>query len=290
MFIDYWKAILKKFEQKKAANELSLRLLDLSPANLRDECVAVCKTRFERNDERTLEAFFFGKKEDVAGYIKAIEKIDIDKFRPVINFIKGNVSNPAHHTVELVAWLIDFRPRPFNDSDIYPEPETIKPPISKPADKPVDDPVYIPPPPVILASETNTRTGFNWKKLVKPAIILCVLIIGAYFISKNIGQKANIQEGCMYWNSDHYEQISCNKKMGDAMIIALDTVKLKYFRKIMKEDTITYNSIGKLWYIKINNKPEYFTARGKHPLYPALILKPITAHIIDTYIKVDSVK
>lgn len=311
MYADYQGSILKKLEKEKSAGILSLRLSQPTPAKLKEECIEVCMVRFDGIDENILSAFF-GKQPDRPAYIKAIKRCETSKFKPMLNFINRRTVNPDTRIVELLAWLIDFEPRPWDMNKKYESDseeliirkggqqkgeddkasaetkvEAHKPGIDKKRLQTATNPN--------LSAQLNSSFKPDTKKInnkrVLLVVALCLLLVSSfYFFSKreNTGNKQDKEQACMYWSFDHYEPVSCNKKMGDIMVIALDTVKQKYFKKIMKEDTITYNSIGKLWYIKINNKLEYYTARGKHPLNPTLILKPITAHIIDTWVSRDS--
>lgn len=41
-----------------------------------------------------------------------MERIDPDKFRPLVNLLKDRVRDPRHSIIELLGWLIDFNPRP----------------------------------------------------------------------------------------------------------------------------------------------------------------------------------
>ncbi len=63
--------------------------------------------------------------------------------------------------------------------------------------------------------------------------------------------------GCMYWAGDHYQPVPCNQKVPNTLVVALDTLLIKNFRKITQPDTITNRAIGLVWYSKINNKVEF---------------------------------
>jgi hypothetical protein len=83
---------------------------------------------------------------------------------------------------------------------------------------------------------------------------------------------------------DSEPQASCNQKQGDAMVLALDTAKLAKFRKITRPDTITARALGRVWYCKINNKVQFFTADGYHPVHVERHLKPLTLYMINKHI------
>ncbi|WP_315823473.1 hypothetical protein [Paraflavitalea speifideaquila] len=61
----------------------------------------------------------------------------------------------------------------------------------------------------------------------------------------------------MYWAGDHYQPVPCNQKVPNTLVVALDTLLIKNFRKITQPDTITNRAIGLVWYSKINNKVEF---------------------------------
>lgn len=44
----------------------------------------------------------------------AIRRFDPDKFKPLNNFLKKG-TNTDLKNIELLAWLIDFRPRPYSN-------------------------------------------------------------------------------------------------------------------------------------------------------------------------------
>ena len=115
LFIDYTDLVLKAYIEKRESNRLSQLLMHPTAASIRQECLNVYNERNSRGvpvEENTLRAFFgvppAGKN---FGYI--IERYNADKFRPLQSLIKGEIKNPAVITVELLAWLIDFNPRPL---------------------------------------------------------------------------------------------------------------------------------------------------------------------------------
>jgi hypothetical protein len=123
-------------------------------------------------------------------------------------------------------------------------------------------------------------------KVVIAGILLVVIGAGRYWW-KNVAQPQSIIPGngaCMYWAEDHFQQIPCNQKIPNAIVVALDTVKVKNFKKITRPDTITHKAKGNVWYSKINKKLEFFTADGEHPEVIGRRLKPITDYIINKYI------
>ncbi|MGY3053072.1 hypothetical protein ACVWYG_001269 [Pedobacter sp. UYEF25] len=94
-------------------------------------------------------------------------------------------------------------------------------------------------------------------------------------------KKSDTHKECMYWTGDHYEAITCYKKIYGKEIIALDTLMLFHFKK--NPDTLTTYSLGKVWYLKKNGKLEFFSAFGHHTIFTDKELKPISAYIINNY-------
>lgn len=90
-------------------------------------------------------------------------------------------------------------------------------------------------------------------------------------------------DGCMYWTGTEYKAVDCDAQIPNTQILALNQQKLDHFKKITLPDTMTFNSLNKVWYSKINNEVEFFTTKGKHPLKTDRILKPITIHILGKY-------
>ena len=113
VYIDYTNSILQYYESKRNKNELSLRLSLPSPAELRDECEAVFLERYDPKDDITLKTFFGAYKDKQSG-LRAIEHHSIDKFKPLVRYLKKETKDTQHKNIELLAWLIDFKPRPFD--------------------------------------------------------------------------------------------------------------------------------------------------------------------------------
>lgn len=88
--------------------ESSIVLANPKPSGLRDEALAVCKSGRDGVDVlRFFTKVITRKKEEIGA-------LDIDKFKPVQNFLIGKTNEPTPKVVELVALLIDFQPRPFD--------------------------------------------------------------------------------------------------------------------------------------------------------------------------------
>jgi hypothetical protein len=112
MFIDYKNLVFQDYQQKKLANAISLNLMYPTSAKIKAECIAACESRYNRKDEKALKTFF-GQYHDKAGCLKAIARCATDKFKPLANFLKANTANTDIKNIELLAWLTDFKLRPF---------------------------------------------------------------------------------------------------------------------------------------------------------------------------------
>lgn len=328
MFDDYKEKVILTYEEKKKANAISFNLIHPAPAKLKEECLRVYEERPLKKDENLFRSFFESKG-DAINYSGNIKAIDIDKFRPLINFVKRKTNFTETKNVELLAWLIDFEPRPYKDDFDYinmpvsgggnspvpvPTPDPIAVPVpvpvppkdpESPVPPPIDEPIDpIPPtkkdPPIppeikgikrikqiIIQKILAFIERYKWLKHAVPksrnekaAISLIIIFTIASITYILIRDNKN----CMYWTGEHYEAISCEQTVDDVAIIAKDTVKLNHLKKIMHPDTLTLNSLGKVWYVRTYEGLEFYTSDGFHPIYSERRLKPITTHIIDKYI------
>ncbi|HEX2628569.1 MAG TPA: hypothetical protein VHM26_06155 [Chitinophagaceae bacterium] len=304
---DYITLVVEAYKKKQSENNLSPLLANLTRANIRQECLNVYNERIgqaEKEETDTLRAFF-GVPQAGKDFSDLIEDFDLDKLRPLENLMRKKIKNPAMPNVELLAWLIDFKPRPYfygmeiilstdqsaiiNDGikdDAYSNEE------EKGEDKnenPGDDNEN---------SELPGKGKFRFRlkalnnKLSKAAAILLIGTIsfgGIYFIGQQQGIKqkkfgnANAAS-CMYWAGDHYEEIACNDKRTDRFKLPLDAEKMKNFKKINREDTITARSIGKVHYIKIYSGIEFYTTGGTHPIENTKNLHPLSPYMFDKYL------
>ncbi len=301
----YTKLVVAAYNKKKANNELSPLLAQSTPANIRRECANVYQERYAKKDEPTLRAFF-GPAEQGRKFLSVIQEFDVSKFKPLDTYLKGAGRKGINdRNLELLAWLIDFRHRPYVfGMDVILDEDALSI-----IGRPIGDPLPPPPKPGIeqntvsenpAPNEGNPTTplqaiaaGDEKKHTSKTArAIFWVGIIslgGLYFIwqQDKDGQMAlgNANTGCMYWAEDHYEQVPCNEDPKGRLILALDKEKLKNFRKITRADTITEWSIGKIYYLKNNRVLEYYTIGGNHPVDVTRTLKVLSPYMFDTYLR-----
>src|SRR5690606_37383253 len=167
----------------------------------------------------------------------AIERFGAAKFKPLRNFLVGKTINPDENVVKLLAVLIDFQPRPFDQwrearsggqSEDQEHTETEESNSEESGQN---------------AGEERNPQGQNeeggerhtnkppkevWTALKMPAIcglVAASAVIGTSQIWRPLHQ-------CMYWTGDSYKPISCKETREDAVIIALDKQLVDDFKKI----------------------------------------------------------
>lgn len=300
LYIEYKELVIQDYRKKKTARSLPFDISQPSPAKLRNECLTVCRKRYDKTDERTLEAFF-GQGVDEPSWLRLIGQCDIDRFRPLVNFLKNPAINPDIKIVELLAWLIDFQPRPFDKAEKYDVNTLIDSGIG-PVESKRDDKIV---------SETQTgqldqnegiassgegtsrKVPLGYKgptlniRTAVVAVIILALAGNSIYLARTNKSIRIVPAGpqvCMFWADDHYEVISCNQKHRDTLIVALDSELLVHFKKIARPDTITDKAIGYVWYIRYRGKYEFYTHEGYHPIEPLLRLRPITGYIIRNHV------
>ncbi len=309
LFGDYQDQVLQSYKERAAANNLSPRLIRPTPAELKNECFAVCSERYRRSDDHTLRAFF-GKSGDQDTCLEAIEELSIGRFKSLINFMKEETSDPKEKIIELLAWLIDFQPRPFEmwkknspgaavvqtpTEEKKPEKETFssgegssenREVLSKP--DPVKTGDAFPPKPPVDEKVSGKPESKSQKKAIILAIIVMAISIGivSYWTwrGKTTSNILTGNEKCMYWAGDHYEPVSCSQKMDGILVLALDSERLTHFKKITRWDTVTLKSKGLIWYAKIKGNIELYTKEGFHPTDLQQRLRPMTEYIYYKYI------
>lgn len=118
MLEDYKKAVISDYHDKKEKGLLSLNLAHPTPAKLRNESLVALKSRTKKEDHAFIKDFFnFGTKSE--DYSRSIERFDADKLRPLVRLLKGLIEDTDPRNVELLAWLIDFEPRPYKFGGDY---------------------------------------------------------------------------------------------------------------------------------------------------------------------------
>lgn len=112
MYKDYLDDIVKHYREGEMNGDLPLRLIQPTPAGIKEECISVCEARFRKEDLRTLNTFFKGES-DQHSMLKAINRFDRNRFKPLVKFLKKETKSTDDLNIELLGWLIDFPGRPY---------------------------------------------------------------------------------------------------------------------------------------------------------------------------------
>jgi hypothetical protein len=303
--LQYLKLLLADLNRKRNDNRISPFLLRPTPANLKQECAHVCQERFAKKDEQTLRAFF-GPADSEKKFLKLIEDFPIDKFRPLVKYLKGETETTDDKNLEILAWLIDFKHRPL---EFAKEVELTKEELSilekSASDRGLEKAgeagernilregilnenaeTHLLPeiavgddrrslPPAIGSPERNRRSS----RVTAGVLILLIFIICA------IALWRQDETGCMYWTGDHYEAIPCDTGDNNIFKLPMDSEKLRNFRRILQDDTITEASIGKIYYIQIGGRIEYYTMKGRHPVDMTRNLRVLSKYMYNKHLR-----
>jgi hypothetical protein len=298
----YSNLIIEVFKLKKANKKLENCWTRPTPKSVKEECRRVCFERYSTADQGALREFFgkAGTKEET---LKSIDAIDIDRFRPVINLIKGQTSNPESKNVELLAWLINFQPRPFDYTSEFSRKleelelrikngELFKEEMPVEQEKKEEEKLT-----TTQLDISDTRTNYtlpakkhfklpgrNWLIGLGLVSVTGIGAIWKFNPSNGAIPKAETKNTtCLYWNGYEYKNIPCSTS-GDTILIPFKP-ELLDFKRITTPDTITVLSIGKVHYSKKNKVLEYFTTDGKHPEDTARKLRPLSRYMYDKYLR-----
>jgi hypothetical protein len=270
MFDDYKKEVILAYQKKKNERTLSPNLDHPTPRKLKDECLLVYRERYSPKDDNTLR-LFFGVKDKDGNYRQNIEKIDIDRFRSLVKLLKGEEAIVPHEkNYKLLAWLINFDGEDTGKSGVTIDKGLVVNSLIDSTSQP-------------LKNRIGVRKEWISKPRIKNIIIsfvgIAAVSTGVYWRSVSSDQK------CMYWTGNAYQTISCNEKVGDTAIIALDTFKLAHLKRITRQDTLTKWSVGRIFYSKVNSDSiDVFTSAGSHPVRNGRKLMPLTNYMYVKYI------
>ncbi|UKT63968.1 hypothetical protein [Pedobacter mucosus] len=273
MFEEYKKLVVSHYRQGLASGKLSNNLMDPTAAKLKRECLKIYGERFLEGDRKILRDFF-GQATVQDNFDSVISQIDVDRFRPLLNFLRQSTTETDSRNIELLAWLIDYNPRPFRfDSFKNIEKVSEAQPVAIFPERHIS---FIP-------SIVKFWQGSRYRRWSLIAFGAALLTLSLTYVVGIISKDHYPTQQCMYWSSDHYEPVDCNKKIFEKEIIALDSARLIHFKRITQPDTMTTYSINKVFYIKINDIPECFTGPGNHPVYRSKNLKPLSLYILRRY-------
>ncbi|PRD56830.1 hypothetical protein [Sphingobacterium gobiense] len=305
MFEKFQTAVRNAYLDLKNEGQLHFDRAWPSPGELKSWCLK-CYVQGLNPDDELVFMRFFNREQATEDLAAIIEGFDLDKLRPLRNFISGDTQRrPDENIVKLLAVLIDFKPRPYKashwDEHVYTDSlnneeenpsttgsrygDSFAEPLSTDGTEKED---HWP-----KAIEQEQVENLEYKKAPLKAIeikrksknnkLLYVgvglAIVTVLFVVYNIFTPAN----CMCWNGERYVEVDCQDKGQPYQVIGLDKNKLIHFQKITRPDTLNREHVGKVWYSKINNEVEFFTYPGHHPIEYGRSLKAATEHIIDRY-------
>jgi hypothetical protein len=108
---NYQDLVFASFKEKQGKGELYPTLLKPTTAKLKKECLRIYDKRYTVQDGDILSMFFDVDKIGT-DFRQIISKADPDDFRPLLNHLKEKTGKTDDKNSELLAWLIDFQPRP----------------------------------------------------------------------------------------------------------------------------------------------------------------------------------
>lgn len=274
MYPDYVSSVVEEYHRLRDCNSISHRLADPTPARLRDECLDVFQSRFLKKDEPNLRVFFRHTKEiDTLG--QSIETHGLGKFKALHNFLINKTDSTDQKNIELLAWLIDFEPRPYEFGRKYPRlNENQK---ESRSNKKIGEEGIIENGsgskeiPEVLKSikvPTSSTSTSNARSIIITLIITLIVGYSAFSIwgDKKAIRNSSGFETCMYWAGDQYKTGNCIQRGGDSVLAAYDANKMRNFRRIMDTSKITEKAIGNVWYRITKGKYEFYTMDEKHPV------------------------
>jgi hypothetical protein len=277
---DYIKGVKAKYEEAKAG-EFSDFLLKPSPAELKNLCLLLFDKGCTKLDQEILDRFFdFNEKSTRQ---KQIENFEVDKLRPISNFLKSKTETTRTISLDLIAVLVDFNPRPYRKF------------MSSNKDELTDDVVVNEILKVEKGEKEDNRSEVIFEEFKKKSVskkiafaMIPLFVFGAVgYGVKNIFFR---DKNCMVWVKTHYEAVEYDVVKNTTEVSPLNQDILDNFQKIEVCDTTTFFKNGNyeeplVWYGKSPNKKEYeyFNQPGLHP-ETGKTLKPITKYIIKKYI------
>jgi hypothetical protein len=107
---DYKMKIKAKYSEAKTGS-FSGFLLKPSSAELKTLCLLFFDNGLNKLDQEIFNRFFDIKEE--SNKRKQIEFFNVDKLKPIANFLKGSTENTRIVNLDLIAVLVDFKSRPY---------------------------------------------------------------------------------------------------------------------------------------------------------------------------------
>ena len=234
-------------------------LVGPSNGELRNLCLTLLRNGLSLSDQAIFRDFFkVGVEDDLS---RAVSGVDIEKFRPIVNFLNGASQTRDKTKLNLIAVLIDFPERPlpvFLKKPDYDKGAVRQPAADVKTDFAIDKPV-------------------RSKKRMLWFVGFCMVAVAIVLVLAGIRSAKN----CMVWQNDHYSAISCE----DTTVaqISKEPIDAKQFRlkriPVSKKTRFFVDGKPNIWYLKNGNQYEFFNQSGYHPLRKEKTLKPVTSYI-----------
>ncbi|MFD2969922.1 hypothetical protein [Sphingobacterium bambusae] len=313
-FTEFKNGVLALYETKRSRNELDDLLANPTPANLRDYCLVRVSEGLSKTDTEVLQKFFDPYKR-AKNIEEAISTFNTGSLKALQKFTLSKTQNPEDRIVKLLAILVDYQPRPFQNNYIdkpcnVDDESSIENVESTGKENPKIDPTTevnkdlnigtttardINEEVEVDAEEINSAAtnpeNMRRRKFFLPylsklrlnnkIILFGTLSIILVLIVWNVTYLRS--EDCMCWNGERYVEVNCADKTQRYQIIGLNKQQLDYFERIQRKDTLSVADVGRVWYSKIDNEVEFFTQPGLHPVNFGRSLKLATEHIINKY-------
>lgn len=319
---EYRKAILAHYEAVKNDRYPDV-LLYPTTASLKTLCTLLFDTL--NADDRITFARFFKAASPVSTLdFNDVRTFDVDKFRPLVRYLKGGSSPTNLMAIEILAILIDFGDRPLkkfgrhkvheslqnNGYAIVSEPPAVyeKEKGESGNEKIINEEDLETPNATVAASTpdafpktndvetavipqrffaTQRKQNNLSNNQIKWVVVVILFVVAGIYLIQSVFQE----KGCMVWRGDHYEEVPCDLQVNSFAgnkVIPIKRDLLMYQKKIVVTDTTTFfnaDGTARIWYGKSAQKDyEYFIHPGKHP-ETNKELKSISNYIIDNHIK-----
>lgn len=279
---EYIKALKAKYEEVKLA-EFSIFLLNPSPAELKILCLLLFDNGISKQDQEIIDIFF--DLNDESSKRKQMECFDVDKLKPIGNFLKGKTETTRVVNLDLIAFLVDFYPRPYRKFMTGKEKLKLTTDFSINESSRKDKKRE-----VVIEKSGGVLEGFKMSVISKRMVLVVLALLVCGSVSYGVKNIFFPNKNCMVWVENHYEAVEYDRVKDTSEVSPLNQGILDNFKKITVCDTTTFFRNGNydnplVWYGKSPNKKkyEYFNQPGLHP-ETGKTLKPISKYIIKKYI------
>ena len=282
----YQEEVLEKYKREKGG-EMRGYLAEPTCSQIRDACIYLFHRRNEKNDEHILNRFFEFKND--TNKLREIQNFGIGKFKSIEKFLKGRTESTSTKNINLISWLIDFHPRPYEEYSKSNNPTSSEPPTDQ-VSKTTEEAKII--------KETN-KVGERtkppkWGLVIKISIAFGAVLLTALALRDSLFNPNPLpphENQCMAWADSLYVEVSCAAKpysKYDTRVEPLDPFKLQNFKKVEVNMATQFfaekTNKPLIWYYKNKDgEIEYYTAPGLHPI-TGKTLREITPYIIQTYV------